>query len=189
MKSHPSRFEMIANQMMKGTHSSCAKNGRANTQELMNVFQKRYYNTIKYVEENIPKSVSVGVCGAIGKAILWYGKDKIEPFAMAFNKRNYNGIYDPVHVLWEWLLRNSTRKHYAREIYQRTITAIRAYLRKGKINSGKLVPAADDIFEWDEDYKNMIQPKRNQYAKFSSKSNKRQTEESVLEEVDSLKTD
>lgn len=189
MKSHPTRFEMIANQMMKGTHSRCAKNGRANTQELMDVFQKRYYDTIKYVEENTPKSVSVGVCGAIGKAILWHGKDKITPFVVAFNKRNYNGIYDPVHVLWEWLLRNSTRKHYAKEIYRRTVTAIRAYLRNGKLDSGKLVLADNDIFEWDADYKHMVLPKRNQWTNFSAKSSKRQTEESMWEEIDSLKTD
>ena len=81
-----------------------------------------------------------------------------------------------MHVLWEWLLRTNTRKHYAKEIYRRTVTAIRAYLRNGQLNVVK--PASDDIFEWDSDYKTMIQPRRNQWTDFSKK---KQTEESFLE--------
>lgn len=135
----------------------------------MKSFQKLYKETIQYVENTIPKSVSAGVCGAVAKAILWYGKDKIAPFAEAFSKRNYQGINDPVHVLWEWLIRNGTGKRNIREIYRKTVTAIRAYLRNAPLDSSKLTPAIEDVFEWSNNYKTMSKPKYNQWTKFSSK--------------------
>lgn len=180
----PSRFEMIANQMMKGINSRCAPNGRASTQELITSFQKRYYDTIKYIEVTLPKNISVGVCGAVGKAILWHGKDKVTPFATAVANRDYRGRNDPVLILWEWLLRNNTRTHFAREIYGRTVTAIRFYLRGAPMDSGKLSVAIDDIFEWGEDYTMMVKPKRNQHTRTSVKSEKRQTFESMWEEIE-----
>ncbi len=161
MPPKPDRFEMIANQMMKGCNGKAHCN-LAGTREDVDEFKKTYADTIRYIEETLPKSLSVGVCGALGKAILWYGKDKMAPFVEAVAKRQYQGPSDPCHVLWEWLIRNSRRN--TREVYRRTVTAIRFYVRGKDMDYG-FKPAIEDIFEWSDSYKNMVQEHHNQYSK------------------------
>jgi hypothetical protein len=183
--SRPSRFDMIANQMMKGINGSKRQGNTAGTEKEIEEFQRVYGETITYLDKLFPKSmnVSVGVPGALGKAILWYGKEKMQPFAEAVAKREFKGRLDPCHALWEWLIRHPTRD--TNEVYRRTVTAIRIFLRGGEFK-GHLKPALDDIFEWQDNYRVMRQPKRNQHTSDSNRSPVRQTQEAIMADVEDL---
>lgn len=179
----PTRFDMIANQMMKGCNAKGLAGNVAGTPEQIEDFKKLYGKTIKYLEEKIPKTVSVGVAGAMGKAILWYGHKEMEKFVEAFVNKEFHGRSDPCHALWEWLIRNNKRN--TNEIYRRTVTAIRIYVRDGRFIS-HLKPALDDIFEWSSNYRSMFQPKRNQHTRTSSRSLIKQTEEAMQADLEDI---
>lgn len=158
------RYEMIANQLMKSCNERLTK--VAGSEEEIKNFCKKYDKIIRYLDENFPKDMSVGVAGAVGKAILWYGFEEMEPFCQRFIKRTYKGADDPVHVLWQWLILNDKRK--TKETYRRTVTAIRAYVRNASISTSRgFREAQDDIFEWEDDYTVMFQARRNQHSKTS----------------------
>lgn len=177
----PTRFDMITNQMMKGCNKKGRQGNTAGTPEEIEDFKRVYGNTIRYLEAKIPKTVSVGVAGAMGKAILWYGQKDMEKFVEAFINKEFHGRADPCHALWEWLIRNNKRN--TNEIYRRTVAAIRIYLRDGKVNS-HLKPALDDIFEWSRNYRTMLQPKRNQHTNTSPRSPVKQTDEAIQADLE-----
>lgn len=177
----PTRFDMIANQMMKGCKGSNTQGNLAGSKEQVEDFKRVYGKTVAYLETMFPKTgtVSVGVCGALGKAILWYGKEEIEPFVQAVANREFKGRADPCHMLWEWLIRYNKRS--PNEVYRRTVSAIRMFLRGTQCKS-HLKPAIDDIFEWESNYRVMYQPKRNQHT--SPKSTRKQTDEAVQADLE-----
>jgi hypothetical protein len=157
------RYEMIANQMMKGCGNKLTS--KAGSDQEIDEFCKRYHKTIKYLEDTMPKTISVGVCGAVGKAILWYGMEEMQPFCERFTKRLYEGHDDPVHILRQWLILNSGR--HTKETYRRTVTALRAYIRGAKYTNKCFKQAVDDLFEWEDNYTVMHQIKRNQHSSMS----------------------
>ena len=175
------RYEMIANQMMKGCSGKVLQGNIAGTTSQIEQFREIYHDTIVYIEEMIPKPISVGVCGALGKAVLWYGKDRMQSFVEAVGKRNFNGPLDPCHVLWEWMIRNSGRN--TNEIYRRTVTAIRLFLRNAQ--NPILKPAKDDIFEWANNFRVMKQVKRNQWGE-CAKSKLKQTPAAFQADLDDV---
>jgi hypothetical protein len=174
------RFDSIANQMMKGCNRIVKKNNVAGTDQEMEDFKRVYGNTITYLEESLPKTLSVAICGALGKAILWHGKKEIQPFVEAVAKREFKGQGDPCLVLWEWLIRHNKRND-TEKIYRRTVTAIRFFLRGAQVKS-HLKPALDDIFEWQNNYRVMYQSRRNQHT--VSKSVTKQTDEAIQADVE-----
>jgi hypothetical protein len=177
----PTRFDMIANQMMKGCNGKVQQNNIAGTKQQIEDFHRIYGSTIRYLEEKIPKTVSTAVAGAIGKAILWHGREEMEPFVEAFSNREFKGHGDPCLALWEWLIRNNKRN--TNEIYRRAVTAIRIFLRGGSFK-GHLKPALDDIFEWENNFRTMRQPRKNQHTLNSSASPTKQTEEAMLADIE-----
>lgn len=181
--SRPTRYDMIANQMMKGCHGSGKQSNVAGTPAQIEDFKRVYHDTIAYLEKTFPKNItiSVGVCGALGKAILWYGKEKMEPFVEAIAKREFKGRTDPCHFLWEWLIRYNKRS--PNDVYRKTVAIIRVYLRGGQCGPA-VKSALDDIFEWENNYRVMYQLKRNQHTKFSNKSIKKQTDEAILADIE-----
>lgn len=58
--SRPSRFDMIANQMMKGITGSRRQGNTAGTPEEIEDFKRVYGDTIAYLERKFPKSSNVG---------------------------------------------------------------------------------------------------------------------------------
>jgi len=176
------RFDSIANQMMKGCNGIIKANNVAASDRDMEDFKRVYGETIAYLEEVLPKTMSSAVAGALGKAILWEGKKKMQPFVEAVAKREFKGHGDPCLALWEWLIRHNKRNN-TEEIYRRTVAAIRIFLRGGKFRT-HLRPALDDIFEWQNNYRTMYRPKRNQHTSVSSKSDTRQTDEAIQADVE-----
>jgi len=111
----------------------------------------------------MPKEISTGACGAIGKAVLFYGKDRMENFCNAIKNCEFNGVDDPAHVLWLWLTRTSRD---TKDVYKRTAKAIRCYINCRKLSNRNFEPCKIDIFEWNEDYTEMVVPKqKNQFTR------------------------
>lgn len=182
MKQRCDRFSMIAHQMMRGCNRRNKIGNVIDEQHKIDEFKKVYAKTIKYLEDTMPKSVSVGVCGAMGKAILWYGHSTIAPFVEAFAKRDFKGVNDPVHVLWDYLI-NHTKRNQTNNIYRRTVTAIRMFLRNSELcKGGHLKAAGEDFFDWDDTYKVMTRPRGNVLRHTDTKT--KQSDESILAEVE-----
>lgn len=187
----PDRFEMIANQMMKsmsGRGYKGNRKGACNTsgdREEIEEFKRVYADTITYLESKFPRSstvpLSVGVVGAIGKAILWYGKTRMKPFIESMANREFKGRNDPCFVLWEWIIRNSNRN--ANENYNKTVSAIRLFLNDKECK--ELRTATEDIFEWDGDFRHMCQYKRrNQNSGEGTKSVIKQSDEAIAADIE-----
>jgi hypothetical protein len=154
----PPRFDQVANQMLKGFTLR-----KLPDQETVEQFRQRYKDIIIWVEANSPTRFSVGVLGAICKAVLWYGKDRMLPFCEALKKGMFNGHGDPAHVLYLWLM--GRNRFNTKDTYQRTVTAIRYFIdgrEMLRIRNGseepsfaKLDPAKTDIFTWDASFTRM----------------------------------
>lgn len=108
----------------------------------------------------------------------------MEPFVEAVAKREFKGRLDPCHLLWEWLIRNPGRD--ATETYRRTVRAIRVFLTGKDSKTSYLHPAIDDFFEWQDNFRVMCRPKRNQHTNNSERSVMKQTEEAMMADVEDL---
>jgi hypothetical protein len=165
------RYDMITNQILYGFGKR--KDVPA---EVFAAFQRRHSKLIEYLETHIPRHISVGVCGAIGKAILWHGQEKMAPFCDAISKGDFKGHDDPPHILYLWLMRRT--KYQTKDVYKRTITVIRAFIegkKIGRMKDGQVVmpslpPAETDLFEWDDTYTLMIKKQRPDAKKAITKS-------------------
>lgn len=157
------RFIMIARKMMCGL--TVGKNQY--TPEQFQAFQDRFKSGIVWVDEHMPRqlagrAISMGVLGAIGKGVLWYGVDKMEPFCLALGKGQFQGIGDPAHILWLWLTGRS--KYNCDVAYRKTVAAIRSFvlgkqlmrMRNGRKEIGHFAPAETDLFEWDSTFTTML---------------------------------
>ena len=151
------RFTMIARKMMCGIASGSGIK-KQYTEKRFKAFQERYQTAIVWVDDHMPRqlagrAISVGVLGAIGKGVLWYGIDKMIPFCDALGKGNFAGAGDPAHILWLWLSGRS--KYDCNTAYRKTVAAIRAYTL-GKYLKHHLHPAETDLFEWNSDFTTML---------------------------------
>lgn len=157
------RRTIIASQMIKGS----SRGIRTIPQEKIDAFILRYGGIIEWLMEVLPREVGAPTAAAIGKAALWYGKEKMDKFCKALANCEFDGADDPVHALWLWLGRNRTCRN-SNEVYRRSVGIIRAYIEGRKAPSnGYLLPCKTDIFEWgDENYETMYKPRqRNQHKK------------------------
>ncbi len=159
------RADLIANQMMKGGFAKLLRRNKVATDEEIAAFKIIHADTIRWVEVGMPRYINGGVMGAVGKGVLWYGKEMMLPFMEQLRSNNFKGRYDPAHVLYLWLNKNASKD--TRDSYLRTVTAIRAHvsnkkimcLRNGQEEMSHLVLARTDIFEWDDNYTIMVPPK------------------------------
>ena len=157
-----SRFNEIARKIMTGPRKVAITNSQ------LNAFIERYNSVITWVDNTMPtqlagRQISIGVLGAIGKAVLWYGKVKMESFCLALAKGNFDGKGDPAHILWLWL--TGRAKYNCNIAYRKTIAAIRAYVNDKKLvrmsetgegRLGHFAPAETDLFEWDNKFTTML---------------------------------
>lgn len=160
------RFVMIARKMMCGIATGSGVK-KQYAEKKFKAFQERYKTAILWVDNHMPRqiagrAISVGVLGAIGKGVLWYGIDKMEPFCDALGKGNFAGVGDPAHILWLWL--SGRAKYSCNVAYRKTVAAIRAYMlgkqlkriRDGREEIGHFAPAETDLFEWGNDFATML---------------------------------
>ncbi len=140
----------IAHMMMQGCNGP-----RIIPTELVEGFRERHFPLISYLKT---KGMPAGILAAIGKAILFYGEDKIKPFFERLKNKDFQGIEDPVHIFWEWLINRSGNRLDTVDAYRRTVTIIRYHVREGKIsiNIKKVMPSLSDFFEWEDNYTKMV---------------------------------
>jgi hypothetical protein len=155
------RFEKIANQMMKGCNAQLLNRSKIAPDDVMEAFRERYKDVIAWVDEQMPPRINGGVMGVVGKAALWYGRDKVRGFCERLKRLEFTGPLDPCHCLWAWLLSAPGKDTTA--AYRRAVSAMRAYIDGRDVNSrGSLTPCRDDIFEWDQTYTIMRRSRVNQ---------------------------
>lgn len=151
------RFEMIANQMIYGMDA------RSEIDPIhIERFKETHKDLINWLDENMPRQTSLGVAGALGKAALWYGREKAEKFLLSLKNLTFEGPCDPAHVLYVWLM--SRTRHDPKDAYKRTVTAFRYYaagkelyrLRDGENRVGYIIPSKKDIFKWDKTLTKML---------------------------------
>jgi len=157
------RTAVIANQMIKGCNAALYSRAKAASDEDLSAFKERHKSIIEWVDLHAPPRINAGVLGVIGKAALWYGREKVEEFCRRIAKIEFTGEGDPCHVLWLYLLRIPPGKgKNTTEVYRRAVTVMRAFI-EGREMKGAIRPCEDDIFEWDRTYTRMRRAKRNQH--------------------------
>lgn len=182
-----SRFNEIARKMMTGPRKLAV------TPVQLTAFTKKYNSAIGWVDNTMPsqlagRCISLGVLGAIGKGVLWYGQVKMEPFVLALAKGNFDGKGDPAHILWLWL--TGRAKYNCNIAYRKTVAAIRAYVNdrkfvraarngEGKEELGHFAPAETDLFEWDSTFTTMLKRHSNKSRKDFKQGVDEQTEEEI----------
>lgn len=166
------RFANIARKMLSGVSL-----GRHQyTEQQLEEFQDRFKDAIVWTDRSLPRqfagrAVSIGVLGAIGKGVLWYGQEKMESFCAALGKGDFAGAGDPAHILWLWL--TGRAKYNCDTAYRKTVSAIRAYVlgkqltreRDGKMIYDTIHSAHTDLFEWDSSFTTMIKRHSNNSKK------------------------
>jgi hypothetical protein len=156
----------IAHMMMQGC------NGPRNIDvNLVEEFKERHFSLISYLKT---KGMPAGILAAFGKAVLFYGEDKIKPFFERIKKKDFQGIEDPVHIFWEWLINKSGNRLDTVDAYRRTITIVRYYIREGKlsVNIKKVAASLSDFFEWEDNYTKMVVKRNINSAKSKINKNK-----------------
>ena len=191
MNEPTSRFSIIASKMMRGL------NGNDPTDEQFEEFKERNKDIIVWVDNALPheladRMISIGVLGAVGKGVLWYGKEKMEPFCAALGHGHFNGEGDPAHILWLWLTGRSKYNHEM--AYRKTVATIRAYMSgKQLVRKNKTIyldPAGTDLFEWDSTFTIMLKNKnckKNKTYKAITPKNIQLAEKEVEEALAELK--
>jgi hypothetical protein len=156
----------IAHMMMQGCNGA-----RYIDADLVEEFKERHFPLISYLKT---KGMPAGILAAIGKAILFYGEDKIKPLFERIKKKDFQGIDDPVHIFWEWIINKSGNRLDTVDAYRRTVTIIRYHIREGKlsINIRKVMPSLSDFFEWEDNYTKMVVKRNINHTKSKIVKNK-----------------
>ncbi len=163
-KERVKRRGLIANQMMKGQTM-----GRLPAdQNVIDQFRERYKDVIEWVDAKLSTRASVGMLGAIGKAVLWYGKERMLPFCEALTHGRFSGYGDPAHILY--LYCNTQSRLNTKNVYRKTVSAIRYFIAERKITrirdgqqiQGTLHASLTDLFDWDSTFTKMIMRHNNQ---------------------------
>lgn len=147
IKNMPTRdalVTMVANQMMRGPRP-----GRPpGTPRQRELFKKRHEKQIQFVIDELPRC-SAAVAAVLTKCLIKYGEEKVANFCRSLRQCKFQGLNDPVHLLWKFL-----QKHRGKDTvgaYKRTACAAKAFM-EGKESISVLRPHNKDIFEWDEDF-------------------------------------
>lgn len=134
---------MTANQMMKGIHRGEIK--ASATQKKL--FLKRHEKNIEWVVDQLPR-ISAAVHAVMVKCLIKYGEERVRDFCTAIREVQFNGLHDPAHMLWKFLLKEAGRD--TNLTYRKTVAAAKAYMENKTL---EFMRAADtDVFEWDEDW-------------------------------------
>lgn len=135
------RIELICNQMIKGTENNSlpSKNQRL-------FFYKKHKRVAEWLLDKIPRC-SPAISAVIMKCLIKYDFNKVNIFCKTLREQCFNGINDPVYLLWVYLLKKYG-KNNTNEVYQKTVYAAQAYMEDKKIE--RLRTIGTDIFEWND---------------------------------------
>lgn len=136
---------MIANQMMKGPRSG--RHAPNSTSAQRAAFLETHLPLIIRILEKAPRG-SAAIGAVVAKCAIKFGEEKALAFAEAVKLGKFQGVKDPVHLFWNYLLKSKGRD--SKEIYLMAVTACRAFCEGREISV--LKKASKDIFEWDANW-------------------------------------
>lgn len=111
-------------------------------------FAHKWQDLVLWTSKNLPKG-RVEVQAAVGKAYLWYGPEKIEPFAERLRDVRFTEDGDPARALYLALTKAKiNRINVALVAYKKTLSAIEATITNKPLS--RLYERDEDIFQWQE---------------------------------------
>lgn len=123
-------------------------------------FAVSYANVIEWISKYLPVA-RADVQAVLGKAYLWYGPAKLEPFCDRLREVQFVDDNDPAKTLYFYAQRlRQNKANNPISTYKKTLAAIE-HVMAGTPCS-KLYERAEDIFEWqiDEDGNYHVPPKK-----------------------------
>lgn len=136
----PSPNELVDNicyQMMRGskqTPFSAAERA---------VFKAKYQKLVESIMPHLPRASSA-VGAVVCICALYYGREKAVKFADNLKNGVFDGLDDPVFLLWRFL--NTRKNKTTDQTYRLTVGAAKAYCEGKKLN--RLRELKSDIFKW-----------------------------------------
>jgi hypothetical protein len=110
-------------------------------------FADKWDHLLEWVAEHLPIG-RAEVQAAIGKAYLWYGPEKVEPFCYRLREIKFPDDGDPAKALFRALdAAKKNRINVALMAYKKTLQAMHALHDEREIN--KLHESNEDIFQWE----------------------------------------
>ena len=113
-------------------------------------FAHKWQDLISWVSKNLPVA-RAEVQAAIGKAYLWYGPEKMEPFCERLREVKFTEDGDPARALFFALQRSKiNRINVALVAYKKTLASVEAAITDKSLS--RLYERDEDIFQWQEDW-------------------------------------
>ena len=138
------KLPAICRSAMRGVSGSNKKISPAQLAE----FAELYGAEIEWLERVCPTYRS-DILGAFLKAVLWYGKDRMEPFLKRFGDVLFDSKEDPARLLHAVAKGSVVRTRI--NLYKKALAAIHYHITGKRVS--KLVERDVDIFEWDAGWK------------------------------------
>lgn len=136
---------MVANQMMKGPNFGWPDA----SDKQKELFKLRHQKQIEWIISMLPKT-SAAVPAVLVKCLIRFGPEKVIKFCKTIKNGSFDGIDDPAHMLWKFMLGQNGRRANVVQVYRKTCYALKAYMEDKRIDG--IREAKSDIFNWDEDY-------------------------------------
>lgn len=113
-------------------------------------FAIAHEETLQWLERNCSNQ-RADVQAVIAKAMLWYGRERIEPFVHKLTKVQFEGENDPVRLLYLWIVKSKGgRSITGISVYKKTLAAVEHFIAGRKIRS--LYDRQNDLFSWDDEW-------------------------------------
>jgi hypothetical protein len=111
-------------------------------------FAHKWQTLVAWMSEHLP-SARAEVQAAVAKAYLWYGPEKIEPFAERLREVKFVEDGDPARALYLALTKAKiNRINVALVAYKKTLSSIEATMNDKAL--ARLYERDEDIFQWQE---------------------------------------
>jgi hypothetical protein len=100
----------------------------------------------------LPKKCRATVGAIVVKCAMIFGLNKALEFAKAVKDGTFNGVDDPVHLLWLYL--ETSKSYKQNDVYGKTLTAARAFCQGKKLQGLRV--AKVDLFEWTPEHESAL---------------------------------
>lgn len=131
--------------LMKGIHTKVRY-----TETEIAEFAHKWEDVLSWVSKNVPH-LRAEVQAALAKAYIWYGPEKIEPFAERINGVRFVEDGDPARTLYIALQKAKVNRINVPQVaYKKTLAAIDATMQNKPIT--RLYERETDIFQWKDNW-------------------------------------
>jgi hypothetical protein len=111
-------------------------------------FAHKWQDLVAWISSNLP-GARAEVQAAVAKAYLWYGPEKIEPFAERLREVKFTEDGDPARALYLALTKAKiNRINVALVAYKKTLASVEATMTNKPLS--RLYERDEDIFQWQD---------------------------------------